>query len=53
MNTPAHVPLTSLQDWVNNKNADPNGFYNDYFDNPYWYIGNYRNKTHENDLTVT
>ncbi len=51
LNTPAHVPLTSLQDWVNNKNADPNGFYNDYFDNPYWYIGNYRNKTHENDLT--
>ncbi len=51
MNTPAHVPLTSLKDWRNNKFADINGFYNDYFDNPYWDIDNYRNKTTDNNLT--
>src|SRR5258706_2831742 len=42
MNTPAHVPLTKLKDWRNDKFADVNGFYNDYFDNPYWDIDNIR-----------
>lgn len=51
MNTPAHVPLTTLSDWQNNKYADLNGFYNDYFDNPYWDIGNQRNQTTNNNLT--
>jgi TonB-linked SusC/RagA family outer membrane protein len=51
MNTPAHVPLTSLKDWRNNKFADINGFYNDYFDNPYWDIDNMRNKTTDNNLS--
>jgi len=51
MNTPAHVPLTSLKDWKNNKFADLNGFYNDYFDNPYWDIDNMRNKTTDNTFT--
>ncbi len=52
MNTPAHVPLTSLKDWRNNKFADVNGFYNDYFDNPYWVIDNQRNITTDNNLTA-
>lgn len=51
MNTPAHVPLTSLSDWKNNKYADLNGFYNDYFDNPYFDIANYRNIQTDNNLT--
>lgn len=51
MNTPAHVPLTSLSDWQNNKFADLNGFYNDFFDNPYWSIANRRNNTIDNNLT--
>lgn len=50
MNTPAHVPLTKLKDWQHYKYADLNGFYNDYFDNPYWAIDNYRNKTTDNVL---
>lgn len=52
MNTPAHIPLTSLSDWQNNKFADVNGFYNDYFDNPYWQIDNNRNKNIENNLVA-
>ena len=51
MNTPAQVPLTSLKDWRNNKFADLNGYYNDYFDNPYWDIDNMRNKTTDNTFT--
>ncbi len=51
MNTPGHVPLTSLSDWQNNKFADVNGFYNDYFDNPYWDIANQRNLNTSNNLT--
>lgn len=51
LNTPAHVPLTSLSDWKNNKFADLNGFYNDYYDNPYWSIANQRNNTVDNNLT--
>ena len=51
MNTPANVPLTGLSDWQNNKFADLNGFYNDYFDNPYWSIANTRNTTIDNNLT--
>ena len=52
MNTPAHIPLSSLKDWKNNKFADLNGFYNDYFDNPYWSIDNQRNNTVDNNLTA-
>ncbi|HEY0432331.1 MAG TPA: hypothetical protein VGC95_00580, partial [Chitinophagaceae bacterium] len=51
MNTPAHVPLTKLKDWGNDKFANLDGFYNDYFDNPYWDIGNIRNKTTDHNLT--
>jgi TonB-linked SusC/RagA family outer membrane protein len=51
LNVPQHVPLTSLKDWKNNKFADPSGWFNDFGDNPYFDIDNYRNKTTENDLT--
>jgi TonB-linked SusC/RagA family outer membrane protein len=42
LNTPANIPLTNYRDWRALKNADgtmnfanPNNYYNDYFDNPY------------------
>ncbi len=41
-NTPAHVPLNDLSDWQGNKFADINGYYNDYFDSPWWTIDNTR-----------
>lgn len=50
MNTPQHVPLTSLKDWQNNKFADPSGYFNDWADSPYFTIGTQRNKTTENAL---
>ena len=50
LNTPQHVPLTSLKDWQNNKYADPSGYFNDWADNPYFTIDQERNKTNENGL---
>ncbi len=52
MNSPAHVPLTSYKDWQNNKFATLDGYYNDYFDNPYWDIANQRNKSTEHNISA-
>ena len=52
MNSPAHVPLTSYKDWRNNKYATLDGYYNDYFDNPYWDIDNQRNKSTEHNVSA-
>jgi TonB-linked SusC/RagA family outer membrane protein len=42
LNTAAHVPLSDLKDWRNNKFANPNGYYNDYYNNPYFNADNNR-----------
>jgi TonB-linked SusC/RagA family outer membrane protein len=44
LNTPAHIPLTSYEDQVNNKYAQYSNYYNEYFVNPYWVIDNHRTK---------
>ncbi|WP_276482855.1 SusC/RagA family TonB-linked outer membrane protein [Paraflavitalea pollutisoli] len=44
VNSAAHVPLTELRDWRNNKFANPNGYYNDYFQNPWFDLDNNRHK---------
>jgi TonB-linked SusC/RagA family outer membrane protein len=44
INTAAHIPLKSLRDWQTNKFANPNGYYNDYFNNPYFNKDNNRTK---------
>ncbi len=51
LQTQAHVPLSSLKDWKNNKFADVNGYFNDYARNPYWDIDNVRFNSVKNDLT--
>ena len=51
LNTPSFIPLSQLKDWQNNKFANINGFFNDYYDNPYWTIGNVRYKTRDNALS--
>lgn len=42
INQAAHIPLSDLRDWRNNKFANPNGYYNDYYNNPYFRLDNYR-----------
>jgi TonB-linked SusC/RagA family outer membrane protein len=50
LNTPAEIPLSSLRDWQTNKNASLDGYFNDYFYNPYWIAANQRNLTRDNTL---
>jgi TonB-linked SusC/RagA family outer membrane protein len=51
MNTPSYIPLTNYKNWQSDKYSTPDGYYNDYFDNPYWDIDNFRNITTENNVT--
>ena len=50
--SPSHVPLTQLQDVVNNPFATQSGYYNAYYGNPYWTIQNSRNKTWKDDIVA-
>ena len=51
LQTPAHIPLTSYKDWRNDPFANPNGYYNEYYDNPYFSIDNQRQNS-GNDYIV-
>lgn len=50
LNTPAHVPLTTYKDIVNNPFATLDGYFNAYYPNPYWQIAHSRNLSKRNDL---
>ncbi|PZX55958.1 TonB-linked SusC/RagA family outer membrane protein [Algoriphagus ratkowskyi] len=50
LQTPAHVPLTSYKDWRNDPFANPNGYYNEYYDNPYFQADNSRQDSGNNYL---
>jgi TonB-linked SusC/RagA family outer membrane protein len=49
-NTTVMAPLTSYKDWQNNEFANPNGYYNAFYNNPYWVIDNNRVKDRRNTL---
>lgn len=51
LQTPAHIPLTSYQDWKNDKFANPNGYYNAFYANPYFTLDNSRNAV-RNDYLI-
>lgn len=42
LNQPANLPLNTLRDWKTNEFANPNGYYNDYLNNPYFIADNNR-----------
>lgn len=50
-NIAANVPITQFKDWRTNKFANPNGYFNPWYANPYFSIDNNRNKT-RNDYLV-
>jgi TonB-linked SusC/RagA family outer membrane protein len=52
INQAAHIPLSTLKDWRNNKYASPNGYYNDYFTNPYFRLDNDRQKYQDGNVTA-
>lgn len=51
INQAGHIPLPDLRDWRNNKFANPNGYYNDYYNNPYFRIDNYRTKYQDANIS--
>jgi len=42
LNTSANIPLSSYKNWKTDKYATPNGYYNAYYENPYWAVGTNR-----------
>ena len=42
LNSATWVPTDQFRDWRNNKLADPSGYYNDYYNNPWWLKDNNR-----------
>ena len=50
-NQAAHIPLNELRDWQTNEFANPNGFYNDYYNNPYFELDNNRSKYKDANTT--
>ncbi|MGE6221461.1 SusC/RagA family TonB-linked outer membrane protein [Nubsella zeaxanthinifaciens] len=51
LQTPAHILVTQYKDWRNDKFANPNGYYNAYYANPYFSIDNNRQKVRNDYLT--
>ncbi|HET6253058.1 MAG TPA: SusC/RagA family TonB-linked outer membrane protein [Puia sp.] len=51
MASPANVPLASLKNWQTYKYATTDGYFNDYFYNPYMIAATQRNYTTDNNLT--
>jgi TonB-linked SusC/RagA family outer membrane protein len=43
--SPAEVDITRYKDWKNDPFANPNGYFNEYYDNPYFTLQNNRNNT--------
>jgi TonB-linked SusC/RagA family outer membrane protein len=52
LNMPSNVDITKYSDWRNNKFANPNGFYNPWYQNPYFTKDNYRSKQRNDYLTA-
>jgi len=50
LNTSASVPMTRYKNWATDKYSTPDGYYNDYYNNPYWAAANDRSVTQDNNL---
>ena len=50
LETPLNVPLSKLKDWQNYYYASQNGYFNDYYENPYEIVGTQRNLTTDNNI---
>lgn len=51
LNTPAWVPLTNYKNWRTDFFSSPEGYYNDYYMNPYFYVDNWRRNTRNDYLS--
>lgn len=53
LQSPAQVPITDYQDWRNDPFANPNGYYNAYYNNPYFMLDNYRETVRNDYFTAS
>lgn len=53
LQSPGNLPITSFKDWKNDPFADPSGYPNAYYINPYFSIDNNREKVRNDYLTTS
>lgn len=53
INQAGNIPLSTYRDWQHNKFANPNGYYNDYYTNPYFRLDNERVKYSDANINGT
>ncbi|RZK69189.1 MAG: SusC/RagA family TonB-linked outer membrane protein, partial [Pedobacter sp.] len=51
LQSPGQIPLTRYKDYKNDPFSTPDGYYNEYYQNPYFALGNNRSKTRNDYLT--
>ena len=50
INSPMNIPITRFKNWQTDYWANPNGYFNDYYTNPYFAIDNFRGKGSSDDF---
>ena len=53
LNMPSNVDITKYKNWRTDKFANPNGYYNPWYQNPYFTADNYRSKQRNDYLTAS
>jgi len=50
INTPMEIPVTRFKNWRTDYWASPDGYFNDYYSNPYFMVDNFRSKGRTEDI---
>ncbi|HEX4876668.1 MAG TPA: SusC/RagA family TonB-linked outer membrane protein, partial [Chitinophagaceae bacterium] len=50
INTPMQIPITRFKNWRTDYWASPDGYFNDYYSNPYFMIDNFRSRGRTEDV---
>lgn len=50
INLPSYIPLSLMKNWQTGYGS-PDNYFNDYYENPYWYLANNRTNTTTNTVT--
>jgi len=52
LNTPSNIPLSRYENWQTDLYASPDGYFNGYYQNPYWAVDTNRNMDTTNRLNA-
>jgi TonB-linked SusC/RagA family outer membrane protein len=50
INTPAQIPITKFKNWQKDYWSSPDGYFSDYYSNPWWALDNFRAVGRTNDF---